>query len=81
MWKLTEARNRLSQVVQAAGLQGPQIISRYGVEVAVLISYEEYCLLSASPEKISEFFRRSPLAEADIKLSRDTSSVRDDFPL
>jgi antitoxin Phd len=61
----------LSQVVDAAMHRGPQIITRRGMEVAVVLSCDEYRKLAASQEKPSDFFRRSPLAEVDIDLVRD----------
>ena len=71
IWKLTEARKKLSQVVDEAMHRGPQIITRRGMEVAVVLSCDEYRKLAASQEKLSDFFRRSPLAEVDIDLVRD----------
>ena len=81
IWKLTEARKNLSQVVDAAMHRRPQIITRRGMEVAVVLSYEQYRRLAAAKEKLSDFFRWSPLAEVDIDLSRDPSPVREDFAL
>jgi prevent-host-death family protein len=42
MWQLQGAKNKFSQVVTEAMHAGPQIITRHGVEVAVLLSYQEY---------------------------------------
>ena len=80
-WQLQEAKNKLSKVVDEAIHQGPQIITRHGVEVAIVLSLDEYRRLAASQEKLSEFFKCSPLAEVDINLSRDKSPVREDFAL
>ena len=80
-WKLTEGRKKLSQVVDEAIHRGPQIMVRHGVEVAVVLSYEHYRRLAAAKDKLSDFFRWSPLAEVDIELSRDSSPVREDFAL
>ena len=72
IWKLTEARKNLSQVVDEAMHRRPQIITRRGMEVAVVLSCDEYRKLAASQEKLSDFFRRSPPpAEVDIGLVRD----------
>lgn len=40
-WSLQNAKNKLSQVVDAAQ-ERPQVITRRGVKAAVIISYEEY---------------------------------------
>ncbi len=42
MWQLQKAKNKFSWVVTKAMDDGPQIITRHGVEVAILLSYQEY---------------------------------------
>ena len=41
-WQLQEAKNKLSKLVDEAMTSGPQIITRRGVEVAIVLSVEEY---------------------------------------
>jgi prevent-host-death family protein len=74
VWQLQEAKNKLSQVVDKAVSVGPQIITRHGSEVAVVLSYAEYVKVTSSKQKISTFFKESPLA--DIKFDRDHSALR-----
>ena len=76
VWQLQEAKNKFSEVVEAALSQGPQVITRRGVETVILFSYAEYRKLLASQKKLSEFFRQSPLADVNIDLERDRSDVR-----
>ncbi len=80
-WQLQEAKNKLSEVVENALSRGPQIITRRGVEVAVVLSYEEYSRLRRPQSDLAEFFRSSPLVEADIEIERDRSPVRDEADL
>jgi prevent-host-death family protein len=80
-WQLEEAENKLSQVVENALNDGPQIITRRGVEVAVVLSYPEYQKILASRQNLSDFFRGSPLAGVDLDLTRDTSDAMDDIQL
>ncbi|WP_420629229.1 type II toxin-antitoxin system Phd/YefM family antitoxin [Candidatus Leptofilum sp.] len=80
-WQLQEAKNKLSQLVDEAVKSGPQIITRRGVEVVIVLSVEEYRQLKTSKEKLSDFFRQSPLAEIELDLTRDKSPVRDEFVL
>lgn len=40
-WSLQNAKNKLSEVVDAAQ-GGPQVITRRGVKTAVIVAYEEY---------------------------------------
>lgn len=80
-WQLQEAKNRFSEVVEDALNDGPQIITRRGVEAVVVLSYAEYRRLQASQMSLSEFFRQSPLVDAELDLSRDTSPQRDAIEL
>jgi len=80
-WQLQEAKNKFSQVVDEALLDGPQLITRRGVEVVILLSYEEYRCMTASQSKLSEFFRQSPLVGVDLDMSRDIDDIRDEFSL
>ena len=80
-WQLQEAKNKLSRVVENAVNSGPQIITRRGKEVAIVLSYEEYQKMVASKGSLSAFFRDSPLVGADLDLDRDQSSVRRDIDL
>ena len=80
-WQLQEAKNKFSRVVENALNSGPQIITRRGVEVAIVLSYAEYQRMLASKQRLSEFFRESPLAGVDLDLTRDTSDARDDVQL
>jgi antitoxin Phd len=73
-WQIQEAKNKLSEVVEEAIEHGPQILTRRGVEVAVVLSFSEYVQLKKKQIPLSEFFQRSPLAE--IELDRDRSPVR-----
>ncbi len=80
-WQLQEAKNKFSEVVDKAIEEGAQVITRRGVEVAIVLSYTEYRQMIASKKKISEFFSESPLVEEDLNLSRDKSYVREDIVL
>jgi antitoxin Phd len=81
VWQLQEAKNRLSEVLQEAIQHGPQIITKRGVEVAILLSYSEYRRMIASQKKLSAFFRESPLVGVDLNIDRDTSDLREDTAL
>ena len=50
-WTLQDAKNKLSQVVEAAARGQPQIVTRRGVETAVIISHQEYQRLSGALAK------------------------------
>lgn len=76
MWQLQEAKNKFSEVVDEAIRSGPQLITKRGVEAVILLSYAEYRKLIATQQKLSTFFRESPLAEVSLDLRRDASGAR-----
>jgi antitoxin Phd len=81
VWQLQEAKNKFSEVVDEAVSHGPQIITRRGIETAIVLSYADYRKLLLQQQKLSAFFRDSPLAGLDLDLTRDTSLVREDIGL
>lgn len=81
IWQLQEAKNKFSEVVDEALIHGPQVITRRGVETVIVLSWADYHQLMRTQQKLSEFFRESPLAEADLDLQRDTSNWRQETPL
>ena len=46
-WALQDAKNRLSEVVDAAVRGQPQVVTRRGVETVVIISRDAYARLAA----------------------------------
>ena len=81
IWQLQEAKSKLSELVNKALREGPQIITRHGDEVAVIISYEDYNRLRKRKTSLVEFLRASPLASAELDLERDQSALRQDIQL
>ena len=81
VWQLQEAKNKLSEVVDEALSHGPQIITKRGVETAIVLSYADYRKLVLNQQKLSDFFRESPLVGVDLDLTRDTSPSREDIAL
>ena len=80
-WQLQEAKSKLSRVIENAVNSGPQIITKRGVAVAVVLSCAEYQKMIASRGSLSAFFRDSPLAGTDLDFGRDKSDVRQDVEL
>jgi prevent-host-death family protein len=79
-WKLEDAKNRFSEVVRCAEEHAPQLVTRNGREVVVVLSVQDYARL-AGPESLVDFVRNSPLAEAlregDFTLERPRDLGRD----
>jgi len=77
VWQLQEAKNKFSEVVNEALSGGPQVVTRHGEKVVVILSTEEYLRLKQTKTTLSEFFRQSPLVGVDLDLERDRSYPRD----
>ena len=77
IWQLQEAKNRFSEVINKALGEGPQIVTRHGEEIVVILSKAEYKRLLKSRTGLLDFFRRSPLVGIELDLNRDQSLPRD----
>ena len=72
IWQLQEAKQRFSQLVQKAIKEGPQVVSRHGEEVVVVLSKSEYDRLRKPVPDFKEFLLTfPPLDELDIRRSRE----------
>lgn len=80
-WQLQEAKSKLSEVVEEAISDGPQVITRRGVPVAVVLSSGEYRRLTPRQQGLVAFFRASPLVDADLDLGRDMGLPREPLAL
>jgi antitoxin Phd len=80
-WQLQEAKSKFSEVIDEALNEGPQVITRRGVETAVVLSFSDYRQLLLGRKKLSKFFQESPLADLEIDLQRDNSPIRNSIEL
>lgn len=80
-WQMQEAKNKLSELIDRAHTDGPQVITRHGVEVAVVMPYARYRKLTAQHKRMGDFFMDSPLRNSGIKIKRDRSPVLRDVEL
>jgi antitoxin Phd len=80
-WQLQEAKNRFSAVVNEALSGDPQIITRHGEEVVVVLSLKEYRQLVSPEDTLCQFFADSPLVGIDLDLERDPAPPREPIDL
>ena len=76
-WPLYEAKNKFSELVEKALAQGPQLVTRRGEEVVVVISTKEYKRLRSTESSLVDFFRSSPMVGVELDLERDKTLPRD----
>ena len=77
VWQLQEAKNKFSNLVDKARHDGPQIVTKHGKESVVIIAIEDYQKLNKPTSDLISFFKKSPLSDINLDLTRDRSSSRD----
>lgn len=65
-WSIREAKDHLSELIEAAN-HAPQAITNRGKQAAVVLSQGEYDRLLGLIEPLAEFFARSGLDEIEIE--------------
>jgi len=73
VWPLQEAKTRLSEVIERAHTEGPQMVTRHGAERAVILSVEDYRALVAHRPDFKSYLLGGPKVDAfEIERDRDT---------
>ena len=76
-WQLQDAKNRFSHLVYLAKNVGPQIVTKHGKEVVVVLSVSEYKKLVKPKASLIKFFQKSPLSKIDIDFVRKNELPRE----
>lgn len=72
-WQVQEAKSRLSELIDVADTEGPQVITKHGSEKAVVLSISDYRSLTGSQENLRNYLLGGSKVERfDIRRSRDT---------
>jgi len=68
-WRLQDAKARLSEVVERALHDGPQIVTRHGKNAVVIVAYRDF--VGAEPtQDFKDFLMWIPRLGLEIKSSR-----------
>ena len=77
-WQLQDAKQRFSQLVRQALTEGPQVVTRRGEEVVVVLSAESYRQLSGHGGDFKAFLLYGPdLSDLDIERSPEAARTID----
>jgi prevent-host-death family protein len=76
-WRLQEAKNQFSAVVERALRQGYQVVTRHGRPTVVVISVEEFMRLKPRSQPLSRFLAESPLGELGVGPARNSDLPRE----
>lgn len=76
-WQLQDAKSKFSQLVDKAMRNTPQIVTKHGNNAVVVMSFEDYKKITKPENDLVSFLRNSPLAEANIEITRNNDQPRD----
>lgn len=68
-WQLQEAKQRFSEVVKRTADE-PQVVTRHGEEVAVMLSMDDYRRLRAPEKDFKQHLLAPPYADVDLPVDR-----------
>ncbi|MBA2390684.1 MAG: type II toxin-antitoxin system Phd/YefM family antitoxin [Geodermatophilaceae bacterium] len=74
-WQLQEAKQRFSELVRKAESEGPQVVTRNGHEVVVVVAAEEYHRTQKPTMDFKEFLMSGP--DIDLVIWRDKDLPRE----
>ena len=76
-WQVQEAKQRFSEVLRAAEAGEPQIVTKHGEEVAVVIDIAEYRRLRGETMSFMDYLRAEPTFDEELPIERSTALPRD----
>ncbi|GAB6112085.1 type II toxin-antitoxin system Phd/YefM family antitoxin [Desulfomicrobium salsuginis] len=77
-WQIQEAKNKFSELIDKTLSEGPQVVTKHGTEVAVVIPIEQFRRLTAPKQRLGDFLLNSPLRNSELVIKRDqTTELRE----
>ena len=68
-WQVQDAKQRFSELIRTAQVDGPQVVTRHGEEIAVVIDIAEYRHLKGETSDFKDYLRSGPGFD-DLDLNR-----------
>lgn len=75
-WKLQDAKSQFSRLVEEALTDGPQYVTRRGVEAVVVVSVTEYETLVSQKPPFTEFLLSCPKLDQEFEFVRHKDCPR-----
>ena len=76
-WTLADAKAHLSEVVDNALKNGPQVITRHGRKTVIVVAAEEWERKTQREGTLADFFAASPLRDSGLEIERPQDTPRD----
>ncbi len=74
-WQIQAAQTKLAELVELAHSKGPQVLTRQGRKVAVLVAYSQFNG-TKRPGSLKEFYERCPFKGARLTVRQRRDKVR-----
>ena len=74
-WQVQDAKQRFSELIRTARTEGPQVVTRHGEEIAVVIDIADYRHLTGETAEFKEYLQSGPDL-GDLDLTRSTERPR-----
>ena len=74
-WQVQDAKQRFSELIRTAQADGPQIVTRHGEEIAVVIDIADYRRLKGETAEFKDYLRSGPVFD-DLDLVRSAERPR-----
>ena len=68
-WQVQEAKQRFSELIRTAHAEGPQVVTRHGEEIAVVVDIADYRRLKGEITEFKDYLRSGPSFD-DLDLAR-----------
>jgi prevent-host-death family protein len=75
-WQVQEAKQRLSELLKSAHDDGPQVITRHGEEIAVVLDMHEYRKLRGPQITFKDLLTSGPLDVPELEPMRSDAPSR-----
>jgi prevent-host-death family protein len=73
-WQLQEAKQRFSELVRRARDDGPQVVTKHGEDVAVVVAIDDYLRLKGTVPDFKDFLLTAPDLDAlDIRRPHESA--------
>ena len=70
-WQVQEAKQQFSRIVEQARIEGPQIVTKHGREIAVVLGVDDYRRLQGETPDFQRFLLEPPYVALDLPIERD----------
>lgn len=74
-WQVQDAKQRFSELIRTAHDEGPQVVTRHGEEIAVVIDIADYHRLTGEVTDFKNYLRSGPRFD-DLDLTRTAELPR-----